>query len=92
VWIVEAFRDAVGMLILLESISQSTFGSLMPFAYPNNQEISNLPPHLGPFPLFQVSDYAKSLPADMVAKGGLFFPSIARHGLTPSCHKVSGLG
>lgn len=41
---------------------------------PDNEEVSNLPPGLGSFPLFKVQDYAARLPKDMVDKRGLFFP------------------
>jgi hypothetical protein len=41
---------------------------------PGNQQISRLPPDLGPFPLEEVSKYSDNMPADMAAKGGLFFP------------------
>ncbi|PGH00853.1 hypothetical protein AJ80_09105 [Polytolypa hystricis UAMH7299] len=35
---------------------------------------SFLPPSLGTFPLYSVKQFEKKLPADMTAKGGLFFP------------------
>lgn len=35
---------------------------------------STLPPSLGRFPLYQVENYAKTLPNTMAAKGGLFLP------------------
>ncbi|KAI1640788.1 hypothetical protein F4809DRAFT_637240 [Biscogniauxia mediterranea] len=41
---------------------------------PDNLGASQLPPGLGDFPLFQVKNYASKLPADMVARGGVFFP------------------
>ena len=41
---------------------------------PDNQQLSQLPPDLGKFPLFQVKDHASRMPPDMVAKGGIFVP------------------
>ncbi|KAF2496946.1 ubiquitin-domain-containing protein [Lophium mytilinum] len=41
---------------------------------PDDSNSSALPPGLGNFPLFEVREYAKSLPANMAAKGGLFLP------------------
>ncbi|KAF2805015.1 ubiquitin-domain-containing protein [Mytilinidion resinicola] len=40
----------------------------------DNKQTSNLPPDLGAFPLYPVSKYAKTLPADMTSKGGVFLP------------------
>ena len=41
---------------------------------PDNNQTSALPPSLGRFPLLQVKDYVKMLPATMASKGGLFLP------------------
>jgi hypothetical protein len=41
---------------------------------PDNHQISHLPPDLGTFPLKPVSNHFETLPTEMVAKGGLFFP------------------
>ena len=41
---------------------------------PDNQHLSELPPGMGKFPLFQVKDYADQMPLEMAAKGGLFIP------------------
>ncbi|KAI0595101.1 hypothetical protein F4775DRAFT_387263 [Biscogniauxia sp. FL1348] len=41
---------------------------------PDNLGTSQLPPGLGDFPLFQVKQYASKMPANMVARGGVFFP------------------
>lgn len=41
---------------------------------PDNDGSSELPPDLGEFPLFPTSKYAKRMPAELVAKGGAFFP------------------
>ena len=41
---------------------------------PDSKTISQLPPDLGKFPLFQVKDYPGKLPPEMAMKGGLFMP------------------
>jgi hypothetical protein len=41
---------------------------------PDNGKTYGLPPDCGSFPLYNVLDYEKKLPADLVAKGGAFFP------------------
>ena len=41
---------------------------------PDNHQTSCLPPDLGAFPLKPISGYANKITAEMVAKGGLFFP------------------
>jgi hypothetical protein len=41
---------------------------------PDNGKTYSLPPDCGTFPLYNVLDYEKQLPADLVAKGGAFFP------------------
>jgi hypothetical protein len=41
---------------------------------PDNGKTYSLPPDCGAFPLYNVLDYEKQLPADLVAKGGAFFP------------------
>lgn len=40
----------------------------------DNNTTNDLPPSLGPFPLFQTSDYKSTLPQAMQAKGGYFLP------------------
>ncbi|KAI0437492.1 hypothetical protein F4803DRAFT_538441 [Xylaria telfairii] len=60
-----------------DHISQSlTIGFQRTIRVPDNADESQLPPNLGHFPLFKVSDFSSSskLPADMAAKGGVFFP------------------
>jgi hypothetical protein len=46
---------------------------------PDNQQISDLPPSLGAFPLKRVSEYFAKLPNSMAAKGGLFFPMYRKY-------------
>ncbi|KAI0458075.1 hypothetical protein F5B21DRAFT_38742 [Xylaria acuta] len=41
---------------------------------PDNADEADLPPGLGKFPLFKACDFTSKLPADMAAKGGVFFP------------------
>lgn len=41
---------------------------------PDNQEDNELPPAMGTFPLYSVSQYQDRLPQDVSAKGGLFLP------------------
>jgi hypothetical protein len=41
---------------------------------PDNGKTYSLPPDCGTFPLYNVLDYESKLPADLVAKGGAFFP------------------
>lgn len=41
---------------------------------PDDQGENNLPPSLGTFPLYSVSKFRHTMPADMAAKGGLFLP------------------
>ncbi|KAJ4424865.1 hypothetical protein N0V82_000368 [Gnomoniopsis sp. IMI 355080] len=41
---------------------------------PDNNGTSELPPDLGSFPLYRVSDYTARLPDEIVRKGGVFFP------------------
>ncbi|KAG9195371.1 hypothetical protein G6011_00492 [Alternaria panax] len=41
---------------------------------PETEQSNCLPPNLGAFPLKPVSQHGSSLPAGMVAKGGVFFP------------------
>lgn len=43
---------------------------------------SALPPSLGRFPLYQVKNYANTLPPTMAAKGGLFLPMYREDVLT----------
>ncbi|WYZ40680.1 hypothetical protein EsH8_IV_001021 [Colletotrichum jinshuiense] len=48
---------------------------------PDNRDTNNLPPGLGEFPLFRVSDYAHNMPDDMAKKGGIFFPMYQREAM-----------
>lgn len=41
---------------------------------PDNADTNSLPPSLGSFPLFRVSDYTHNLPDELAEKGGIFFP------------------
>lgn len=47
----------------------------------DNNETSGLPPDLGEFPLYLVSDYAQNMPETMAAKGGIFFPIYEREAM-----------
>lgn len=40
----------------------------------DNNNTNGLPPDMGAFPLYKITDYEKTLPVEMVAKGGYFFP------------------
>jgi hypothetical protein len=40
----------------------------------DNDSTNDLPPDLGSFPLYKTSDYEKTLPSQMAAKGGYFLP------------------
>jgi hypothetical protein len=40
----------------------------------DNNSTNDLPPDLGSFPLYKTSDYEKTLPSQMAAKGGYFLP------------------
>ncbi|KAH7001269.1 hypothetical protein EDB80DRAFT_894978 [Ilyonectria destructans] len=48
---------------------------------PDNQQLSQLPPDIGKFPLFQVKDYANKMPREIVDKGGLFIPMYQREAM-----------
>ena len=41
---------------------------------PDNDGLSKLPPDLGNFPLYRVSEHADNMPAAMAKKGGVFLP------------------
>jgi hypothetical protein len=41
---------------------------------PDSTQVNKLPPTLGGFPLYKVCDYSDKLPAEMVAKRGVFLP------------------
>lgn len=43
-----------------------------------NDSINDLPPDVGNFPLYKVSDYKNTLPSEMAAKGGYFLPMYRR--------------
>lgn len=40
----------------------------------DNDNTNNLPPDMGDFPLYKALDYKDTLPSEMTAKGGYFFP------------------
>lgn len=46
---------------------------------PDDGKTHNLPPALGPFPIFNVAAFAKSLPLDTVEKGGVFIAMYRTH-------------
>lgn len=46
---------------------------------PDNNEVNDLPPSLGKFPLQKVRDYIDRLPKKVAAKGGAFFPMHREH-------------
>ncbi|KAI8721698.1 Ubiquitin-like domain-containing protein [Fusarium sp. LHS14.1] len=48
---------------------------------PDNFHKNKLPPSLGQFPLFNVSEHAAKLPSVMAQKGGLFFPMFQREAM-----------
>lgn len=48
---------------------------------PDNAEKAALPPDIGNFPLFKVSDFASNLPLPMARKGGVFFPMYQREAM-----------
>ncbi|KAG1818121.1 uncharacterized protein BJ212DRAFT_1348834 [Suillus subaureus] len=48
---------------------------------PETGEPNNLPPGLGAFPLYNVSEFSHVLPQDMVEKGGLFFAMYQREAM-----------
>ncbi|KAI4122666.1 MAG: hypothetical protein LQ338_005682 [Usnochroma carphineum] len=54
---------------------------------PDNQDKSYLPPSLGTFPLYSVTNFRKTLPAEMTKKGGLFFPMYRK----PHLHLIGRL-
>ena len=41
---------------------------------PDGKGDSELPPGMGTFPLYSVTDYAEKMPKEMAVKGGLFLP------------------
>ncbi|KAL8749265.1 MAG: hypothetical protein Q9184_006874 [Pyrenodesmia sp. 2 TL-2023] len=41
---------------------------------PDNQGQNELPPSMGTFPLYSIANDHGTLPEDMAAKGGIFFP------------------
>ena len=41
---------------------------------PDGKGDSELPPAMGTFPLYSVTDYAEKMPKEMAVKGGLFLP------------------
>ena len=43
--------------------------------------VNMLPPYLGDFPLYSVRDFASILPADLMQKGGIFFPMYQREAM-----------
>ncbi|OAX37000.1 hypothetical protein K503DRAFT_783946 [Rhizopogon vinicolor AM-OR11-026] len=48
---------------------------------PETEGMNNLPPGLGAFPLYNVAEFAHTLPQDMVEKGGLFFAMYQREAM-----------
>ncbi|MCJ1310663.1 hypothetical protein MMC25_004329 [Agyrium rufum] len=44
-------------------------------------KLNTLPPSLGPFPLFNTAQFTHRLPADIVAKGGIFMPMYQREAM-----------
>jgi len=48
---------------------------------PETEGTNNLPPGLGAFPLYNVAEFAHTLPQDMVEKGGLFFAMYQREAM-----------
>ncbi|KAG1845170.1 hypothetical protein F4604DRAFT_1819630 [Suillus subluteus] len=48
---------------------------------PETGQPNNLPPGLGAFPLYNVSEFSHVLPQDMVEKGGLFFAMYQREAM-----------
>ncbi|TVY65745.1 hypothetical protein LSUE1_G008321 [Lachnellula suecica] len=48
---------------------------------PDNNEVHNLPPDLGNFPLYNVSHFKDNMPEGMALKGGAFMPVHDREGL-----------
>ncbi|KAJ8587983.1 hypothetical protein M405DRAFT_277481 [Rhizopogon salebrosus TDB-379] len=44
-------------------------------------KLNNLPPGFGNFPLYNVAEFARVLPEDMVEKGGLFLPAFEREAM-----------
>jgi hypothetical protein len=53
---------------------------------PDNEELHQLPPDLGAFPLKAVSQYSTKLNPAMVLKGGVFFPMHRK--CSPKCANV----
>ncbi|KAJ9604491.1 hypothetical protein H2200_011327 [Cladophialophora chaetospira] len=47
----------------------------------DNSASSELPPDMGKFPLYKVQEYSSTLPADTVAKGGIFMPMYQREAM-----------
>ncbi|KAI5847658.1 hypothetical protein DFP73DRAFT_474792 [Morchella snyderi] len=48
---------------------------------PDGGKEYQLPPQLGKFPIFNIADYEKKLPADMGEKGGVFIPMYQREAM-----------
>ena len=48
---------------------------------PDNDNENFLPPDLGAYPLYSVSSFQKTMPPEMVAKGGIFFPMYREYSL-----------
>ncbi|RGP63882.1 integral membrane [Fusarium longipes] len=48
---------------------------------PDKDEINNLPPDMGEFPLYRVDDYADKLPLSLAQKGGLLIPMHQREAM-----------
>lgn len=50
----------------------------------DNGSTNNLPPDMGEFPLFKVSDYKETLPRAMAARGGYFLPMYREYSIESS--------
>jgi hypothetical protein len=47
---------------------------MLTFLQPDNKTTHNLPPDLGNFPLYNVSQFKDEMPESMALKGGAFMP------------------
>lgn len=66
--IIRVSRRCCGELRTLDISLQRTI------RVPDNAKTYNLPPDMGEFPVYNVSDFASKLPASLVEKGGVFIP------------------
>ncbi|KAH8712151.1 hypothetical protein GQ44DRAFT_730725 [Phaeosphaeriaceae sp. PMI808] len=58
---------------------------------PDNEQVSQLPPNLGAFPLKRISEYTEKLGGAMAAKGGVFFPMHCMYYPIPSLYPASNI-